>query len=182
MGYWPRPLVFLDTETGGLDSGAQAWEIAMTWRHPTRGQHTIVIHVTDFDRDAADPDALRIGRFEDRWLQSPEDEIRQMTEEDALHAVFRGTRGATLVGQNPSFDMRILEHRMARYGVEPRWHHRPKCVSNMVEALTRRECPGLHRAAEAMGLEYDEAVLHSALGDILLVERVWDAIMEVEER
>lgn len=59
-----RPLVFLDTETTGLHTDRQPWEIALIRRDDTGDTRTVLyVDLADLDLDAAEPAGLRVSRF-----------------------------------------------------------------------------------------------------------------------
>ena len=102
-------LVFLDTETTGLDPNRhEIWELAYAVEH-TPIESAVVAHSLRH----ADPTALTMNGYPERgdrlaFNLSVEDRCRKALD------------GATLVAANPSFDAAFLR---ARWGVTP-WHHR----------------------------------------------------------
>lgn len=108
-----NPLVYLDTETTGLDPNIHdVWEIAYAVDDgPIHS--AIVRHSLTF----AAPEALEVSRYRDRTGggDPPTATTRwfELTLRDLLD-------GATLVGANPAFDAAFLR---ARWGHAP-WHFR----------------------------------------------------------
>ena len=103
-------LVFLDTETTGLDPRLHSvWEIAYAVNDgPIRS--SFVAHSPEH----ADPTALKLNGYLTRFKGEP---LLGLNFEANLRA---DLAGATLVGANPRFDAAFLE---ARWGDAP-WHYR----------------------------------------------------------
>lgn len=132
-------LVFIDTETTGLDPQLhQAYEVA--WAVNDGPIHRLVLPHNLF---GAVEDALKVGRYHDRHIQ---DEIHASAEQ--LDELRWDLAGSTLVGSNPAFDAGFLQ---PHFG--PVWHHRlinvaegamwvfnwtrPKGLADVVDELTK---------------------------------------------
>ncbi|GJJ17509.1 hypothetical protein [Mycolicibacterium mageritense] len=120
-----RPLVFLDTETTGLHTDRQPWEIALIRRDDTGDTRTVLyIDLADLDLDAAEPAGLRVSRFSSRHPQVVYGSIHLPSvyrERDAAAIVREWTSGATIVGVVPSFDTFCLTRMLARHRLTPQW-------------------------------------------------------------
>ncbi|WP_208601170.1 hypothetical protein, partial [Rhodococcoides fascians] len=164
----------------------------------------IRMFIDGVDLSDADPFSLQIGRFYERhprqnglavstdtvvdstepsagrpsWVDGPFFDL--YTEEAAMHIVDRWTRGATIVGAVPSFDMQTLETRMRWHGLCPSWSHRPVCVENLVAGrvqwLPENRLQGMGKAAEQLGIKIDLADAHTAMGDAELARRIFDEV------
>lgn len=115
-------VVFLDTETTGLDADChQVWEVAAITED---GQE----HVWLLDRislAAADPIALSISGFHDRH---PHGYAYEGQAETTNHLQFaldftRLTHGAHLVGAVVSFDEERIRRLLLERGFVPSWHY-----------------------------------------------------------
>lgn len=112
-------LVFLDTETTGLDPFVHdVWEIAWSVDADPVIQSEILVHTLK----TADPEALELNGY---WKRFPKGarsrgpgvdlELRKLLE------------GVTIVGANPTFDAAFLQH---RWRAQP-WHYRLIDISSM---------------------------------------------------
>lgn len=180
-----RPLVFIDTETDGLNPRTrQAWEVAMI-RVSAVGREVQVFMVALADVRAAEPVALQIGGYYDRHPagraatnKAPLDPASEalLTEYEAALAVCKFTQGATIVGAQPSFDTITLDNLLHKYDLRPEWYHRLRDVESMTTGFLRADVGGLQDCAKALGIESPEAGQHTALGDALLAERIYNRV------
>lgn len=163
-------LVFLDTETTGLDPEQhEVWEIAYAIDDgPIKSG--IVRHA--FTKP--DPKALAMNGYLDRALDVTPDPVFERD----LRA---NLEGATLVGANPAFDAAFLR---ARWGYAP-WHHRLWDV----EAYAA----GVHGLSALAGLATIAAVLrdlghdvpqpdHSAAADVATLRASFYALHSIATR
>lgn len=115
-------LAFVDTETTGLDPDRhEIWEVGLVladdvgyldyfdeleWQLPV-------------DLGRADPMALKVGRFRDRYYNP----ILVEDVQEFAHGFAEITDGAHLVGCVPSFDEERLRKLLRANGECPTWHH-----------------------------------------------------------
>lgn len=200
------PIVFLDTETTSLHPFLRRpWEIGWIRRDPDGSETETLLQISDLTLADADPTALRIGGFYERYgrftpgtranqygdvlLDAP---AQWVTEAQAAAIIELDLAGAVVVGANPQFDTVTLEPLLRDHGLVGPWHYRPVCI----EAIAYGYIRGFHQArgmaepeipipwksdrlGELLGVEPStDAERHTALGDAKWVARVWDAIDE----
>ncbi|MFE3059086.1 hypothetical protein [Nocardia sp. NPDC059239] len=213
------PVVFLDTETTGLHAERRPWEIAMIRRDGAE-RREMSMFIWGVDLSGAEAEALRIGRFYQRHPQyrAPLDTNnpwprmialdpgeRVEDEQSAAWIVERWTRGATVFGVNPGFDLGTLAPMLRRHELAPSWHYTPVDIKTFAMGWlhglsTYSTAPDLDGLIEltplgatrpaALDLPWKsgevsqacdvvqpgDADKHTALGDALWVERWWDRI------
>lgn len=184
-------LVFLDTETTGLDRERhQVWEIGAIVRTEDVGDIEYQWMLRP-DLRTADPTGLRIGRYYERmgavrasypggscWrVKHPVDTGGYAMDEVAAELA-RLLDGVTLVGAVPDFDAEILRRWLRRNGQAGTWHYHLVDVETLAAGALRRPPPwGLDDLLADCGLVYDEADRHTALGDARMVRDLYDAVM-----
>lgn len=153
-------LVFLDTETTGLDPDRhEVWEIAYAV-----GAGPILSSVVDHEPPTLQPDvirALRINGYLSRY--TPTDDEAILRQQFRFEAELKeALDGATVVASNPSFDTAMLRK---RWGGEP-WHHRKLDIVSFalpIVGLKDGRLKGLYDIAAALGVEAPD---HTAAGDV----------------
>jgi DNA polymerase-3 subunit epsilon len=115
-----RRLVFVDTETTGLDDEHVAVEVS--WELAGSGMKgTFVPPFTPADVSAAEPVSLSINKFYERGLDKAPQDI-MFTDTKRLHDALVGN---TMAGSNPAFDARMLSKLFLKAGLPPRpWFYR----------------------------------------------------------
>lgn len=119
-------IVFLDTETTGVHPEREIWEIAMVKRS-SEGYKEITIQVVPVDLSKADPFALRINHFYDRYvgldnLNAPSG-TTIMQPWEAAETVESWTRGAHIIGAVPNFDTESFDKLLRQSKLLPAWHY-----------------------------------------------------------
>lgn len=183
-------LVFVDTETTGLDSGRhEIWELAA------------IVRGDDGDREyawqirpslkTADPAGLRVGRYCERCTITGQPVDAAVT---LAHPEHRDSwsgwghhvaeqlapllDGATLVGAVPDFDARFLTRFLRTHEQAATWHYHLVDVETLAAGALRMPPPwGFDDLLAAFGLVYDEADRHTALGDARMVRDLYDAVL-----
>lgn len=160
-------LVFLDTETTGLDwVQHEVWEIAYAVED---GQifSSVVPHVGA----TANPDSLTMNGYFNRVTEPPR--ISSIE-----HQLRRELEGNTVVASNPAFDTAFLK---ARWGVTP-WHHRLWDVSAYATGVLGHDKPkglaGITDELRARGYEIPTPD-HSAAGDVAALRACFRALQAI---
>jgi DNA polymerase III epsilon subunit-like protein len=184
------PVVFVDTETTGLDPDRhEIWEVGLIEADGT--EHHWFLPV---DLGSADPVALKIGRFHDRHphgYHAPHDEV-----DDEPHVTNRRTfaydfarltAGCHLVGAVVSFDEERLRKLLRANGACPDWHYHLVDVESLAAGWLARnftrdaispEPPWNSRdMTTALGVTVDESEKHTALGDARWAAAIYEAVM-----
>lgn len=181
-------LAFVDCETTGLrpEQGHRPWEVAVILREPGLPDEEHVWQIRP-NLDTADPVALDKGRFAERFTVPDDCEATWTTQGEGPWRLSAGEasleiqsilRGAYVVAAVPAFDDSMLKALLHDRKLRIVWQYRLICVENLVAGALRLPVPpGLKDAADAMGVKYDPAELHTALGDARLARDVYDAVM-----
>ena len=201
-------LAFVDTETLGLDHvNHPIFEVAIVLRDEettskgfiatTDTRHRWTFH-PGRQLACADPTALRLNHFYDRYEDLPKDlvtarywlnDVEQLvpTRAEALLEIVHLTNGRHLVGAIPSFDAERIETMLREGGMCPAWHHHLIDVEAMavgwlagrgrrLDKFTSDRGWDSRKLADAIGApRLDDA--HTALGDALWARDMYDAIM-----
>lgn len=164
---------FLDTETTGLDPQRhELLEVAVVLRGATAGRDCELHFALNIDPACADEGALRVNRY---WERRDELAQRTIPEAEARASLNAWLDGAVVVGNNPQFDLRFIEHFL---GSTP-WNYHPLDIKSLVGGA--RPELGLPpwstgQVARAAGVPIPEGY-HSALVDARWNRDVFDAIM-----
>lgn len=176
-------LLFLDTETLGLDPYAPIWELAALRYSPeTLEETTLHMFVT---HDGADtwlaelPEAFRedyLARYDADTAVSPTDAADRLLEFSAGRPL--------LIGSNVGFDAeRIRRQWTEPRGVDAPWYYHLEDITSMVKGyLAARGVydPSMvksDKVSEAIGVDPAQFPRHTAMGDVLWCRAQWDAVM-----
>lgn len=168
-------LVFLDTETTGLDPDRHdVWEVGLI-----RGDtgEEIVWHLLP-DLSKADPNALRLTNYYDRvsnvhWAWT--------SRSYAISRIAELTAGKHIVGAVPSFDANFLDRLMRANGYAPAWHYHLVDVEALAAAKLGLEPPWDTKAmSAALGIVTPEEDRHTAMGDARWAKLVYEAVFPGE--
>jgi DNA polymerase III alpha subunit (gram-positive type) len=159
-------LVFLDTETTGLDKLRSdvieaAWAVESGPVHSIEFPHTLV---------GANPEALKINRYFERLLDNMcTDNMMQSSLPSHRQSTYTKLKedltGATIVAENYGFDTAML---LRKLGYEP-WHYRPIELSTIAMVAFDLDRPeSLHKTAKRLRDEGFEIPMadHSARADV----------------
>ncbi|WP_255775020.1 hypothetical protein [Mycobacteroides abscessus] len=192
-------IVFMDTETLGLDPLAPVWEFAAIRRYENGIEakyHCFIDHDPAFWLD------LLPAQFQEDY-KARFDAQQALKRADAAEMIHTATDGAHVVGAVPSFDTERLARILNQTGWgAPPWHYHLIDIENVVtgylhgvaaraidEARMRGEEPDpalvnrpgppyksddLSRAVNVDPNDFDR---HTAMGDVLWTRAQWDAVM-----
>lgn len=169
-------VVFMDTETLGLNPDAPVWEFAAIRRSEqgTREEQFTIKHdPTGWLDDFPEP---FLGDYRRRY-------VRPFSEVYAAHAIHSITKDAHVVGAVPNFDTERLAKMLQRNGIEPAWHYHLIDVENLtVGYLAAKgelmEPPWKSDAlSAAIGVDPEKFDRHTAMGDVLWIKAQYDAVM-----
>lgn len=181
-------LAFVDTETTGLDPDRhQIWEVALIvddeeyeWFLPV-------------DLSRADPVALNIGRFHDRYTLPGIYSGPSRHLENVVSQIAELTRGRHLVGAVVSFDEERLRKLLRENGECPMWHYHlidvealavgylwRKVAENVEAGYNDSIEPSLPWDSEdvsfSVGVDPDDFDRHTALGDARWAKAIYEAV------
>lgn len=171
-------LAFVDTETTGLDPDLhQIWEVGLIVDEEPRRWFLPV------DLGRADPIALRIGQFHERY---PDTAVTGLATVAAFSAEFAAlTRGRHLVGAVISFDEERLRRLLKANGACPEWHYHlidveALAVGFIVGRGLEYVAPTLpwdsSELSRSVGVDPDAFDKHTALGDALWAKGIYEAV------
>lgn len=192
------PLIFLDTETTGLIPGQHTpWEIGyITAELDT---FNLVLYVVDEARELvelsqrqlalADPTALQIGGWFDRYDQGVHHDITDVVEylKERLAKVSERCGGQIpyLVGVNPGFDHAMICENWTAWPDhgEGLWHYHLIDVTSLAAGrLTTMPPYKSSELASALGATVDDTARHTALGDARWAMETYARIYDLEIR
>ena len=169
------PIVFIDTETLGLEPERHAiWEVGLIARIPGEAplEREWTVQLAPDEIAAADPTALRLNRFYERY-----DDATATPKREVALEIAKLTAGAWLVGAVPSFDALRIESFLRYQGLSPAWHHRLVCVETLAAArLGVRPGWDPKKLSEMLGVERPDDTKHSAMADARWAMRMFDAV------
>lgn len=178
-------LVFVDTETTGLDSDRHdVWEIAAIWALPGKVDVTKekVWRVRP-DLSVADPMGLSISGY----YRRTQDETSFEDPAEVARDLAVLLDGKHLVGAVPDFDARFLTRFLRRNAQAPTWHYHLIDVEAMAVGYlsaqgTRFKAPWKSEAlSEALGLKVPEGEeRHTAMADARWAKVIYEKCMGFE--
>lgn len=172
-------IVFLDTETLGLDPDAPVWEFAAVRRLDPVGEIELRFTIRH------DP-AHWLDGFPEEFLADylarydPAAAWGEVAAVGAIHAI---TKGAHIVGAVPSFDTERLAKLLRRNGIEPEWHYHLIDVENVVVGYLAGRGELIpppwksDQLSAAVGVNPDDYARHTAMGDVRWAMAQWDAVI-----
>lgn len=182
-------LLFLDTETLGLDPYAPIWELAALrraeateengWTEEETTLHMFVQHA-DSDRWLTELPAQFRADYLNRY-----DADAAVPISEAVESLMDFAKGRPLmIGSNPGFDA----ERIRRQWLEPRgarepWYYHLEDIASIVKGfLAARKALDFTMVksddmSRAIGINPDDYDRHTAMGDVLWTRDQWDVVM-----
>jgi DNA polymerase III epsilon subunit-like protein len=174
------PLIFLDTETSGLDAHRHAiWELAAVKRTATLTEE--LHRFVRLDLRSADRKALAYGRYHERFRDD-----RAVDISEALRDLCAFADGGVLLGLNIGFDVRFIERAMfdanTRHAPGARlvstWHYSPVDVKSLAAGALKLAPPWRSDdIAQALDVNPADFARHGALADCHFSAAIYDAAM-----
>lgn len=169
------PLIFLDTETTGLDprKGHEIIEIAMITRFSNGEEEIYHTKIKPKRLEFASEKALLINGY------NATDWKYAVPMEEAIEEIALRLQNGIIVGYNPCFDWGFIQSAMKEHGIVP--SHRIRCLDCMVLVYEHLVPKGLKRLSldsvrDFLG--WDKAGAHSALKDTLDCQMLWDMLLK----
>lgn len=166
-------LVFVDTETTGLDSSVhEMYEVALT-KTDLEGElkDSVYYWIVPQRLHLANPQALTIGNYYNRKKREPCDaRIRGTRRREIAEEIAVFTQGVHLVGCNPHFDANFIAAFLKEEQHVPVWHHRMIDLESMAIGIEPDEAQGvpmgLTDLCECFDVVIPDEDRHTAQGDV----------------
>ena len=186
-------LVFLDTETTGLDPREQEiWEIGAIVREDAATDEEFRWQIRP-RIDDADPKALEIGRFHERFAVPEHAAAARLGAAGpwyfykSIYEMFSEVadvlQGAHLVGAVPSFDDAFLKEAFRIHSLKVGWHYHLCDVENLAVGYLAAKDEPLSPPWDSevlslkLGIDPSKYERHTALGDARWARDLYDAVM-----
>jgi oligoribonuclease (3'-5' exoribonuclease) len=156
-----KPLLFIDTETGGLDPQHDPL-IEVAWAGITGPVHSMVL---PHNENRVTFESRKINGYEERGLN----DHTNWAKDAEIQQFVQRLKGVTLVGANVSFDKEFLLKHFCWAPQDAPWHYRTLDIESMAYGkLNCDEVPGM---AKIHGMLVDAgyslpAPDHTATGDV----------------
>jgi hypothetical protein len=197
----PVPICFMDTETLGLNPEAPVWEFAAIRRE---WPQQIEMWGGDIVARPQDQDSefhCFIDHNCDPWITEMHenhgsdfvkdyrkrfDARTALTTYRAAEMIYKATKGAHIIGACPSFDTERLAKLLRSRGFEPAWHYHLTDVENMIVGYLAGRGQPIHppwksdTLSRAVGVEPEDFMRHTAMGDVLWIKAQYEAVMANE--
>jgi hypothetical protein len=175
-------IVFMDTETLGLNHDAPIWEFAAIRRSEDGTEQEFHCFIDHYPLPWIDSLPEEFAN-DYRARYKPDQAVTQYMATDML---LKATKGATVVGAVPNFDterlQRMLNRALGSFSREP-WHYHLVDVENLTVGFLAgrgKVLPPPWKSDElsaAIGVDPTQFARHTAMGDVLWVKAQYDAVM-----
>lgn len=190
------PIIFMDTETTGLDPDRHIWEFAAIRRDPDGTEEVYEVLVEHDTAKAMKLPPSFKADYDARFRAVEAIAARHLV--GVVHYACRSDTGAPyadrphIVGAVPNFDTERIAQLMRFHGVEPTWHH------HIIDAETlaigwlrgRYGAVGIQDLApfpeppwdsdalsKAIGIDPGQFARHTALGDVRWAMAIYNRVM-----
>lgn len=182
-----RQVVFVDTETTGLDPAHHnVWEIGLI--EETGEEHVWIRNTDMIDLGTADSTALRINRFYERGYTIGQPTVR----DNVIARQFAElSAGKYLVGIVPSFDATFLTKFLVEAGIAPAWHYQLVDAEAMLAGslgvappwdLRRMIDDAGGAAKDIIGHALATEAHHTAIGDARVAKAIYETALLLGKR
>ncbi|KRQ29774.1 hypothetical protein AOT83_26355 [Mycobacteroides sp. H001] len=193
-------IVFMDTETLGLDIDAPIWEFAAIRRHINSPEVADASGITSTECRLH----IQIHHYPDPWLAGPDALPEQFAADyrdrfDPANALSIPVAAALIegflsgrphiIGAVPSFDTARISHQLLRPARIPDpWHYHLIDVENVVVGYLAGKGELFpppwksDQLSAAVGVDPEVFDRHTAMGDVLWTRAQWDAVMGCSPR
>lgn len=184
------PIVFVDCETTHLSpKHGDAWEVAVIRRREDGVDSEYLWQIRP-DLAAADPEALRISTFNERFAVPdgwdaiecfPHGPPMKLRLPEMLFDLQDALNGAVWIGSNPGFDVAFINKLLWAHDRKTVWHYRPYDVVQLAAVKAGFDVAGplpwsSRALSRAVGVEPPGVDAHQALVDARWVRDMWDAV------
>jgi hypothetical protein len=178
-------LVFLDTETTGLDLTDDIWEFAAIRCNPDGTSESLHLFIQHDTAKCAKLPASFFGDHMARWPHgfAP---VEPSHAAELIVDILRREDGQRVhvVGAVPNFDTERLALLLTRHGHSPQWHHHLIDVENLAVgwlAGCGEPLPPLpwnsDDLSRAIGINPDDYRRHEAMADVEWARDIYDRVM-----
>ena len=169
-----RPLISVDTETTGTDARVhEVWELAAVRRDPNGTESEFSCQLS-INLSQADPKALEIGGWDERYLPG-----LVVPKREAITNLIEFADDGVLAGLNISFDVNFLS-RLIPVGLEAGWHYSPLDIKSFAAGALGAEPPWRsEELAVELGVDPNDFARHNALADCHYALAIYDAALKL---
>ena len=190
-------LLFMDTETTGLDVHADIWEFAAIRRETSGVEHEYHLFI---DHDLGKCDTLPAAFRADHDARFPEGGSAVVTRRTAAAVIYGLTQDRPhIVGAVPNFDTERIAFLLRDHGYEAKWHYHLIDVENLAIGYLAHQWRGYadspndeaaaaarlvttlpwdsDEISAACGVVVPRETRHTAMGDARWARALYDAVI-----